>query len=116
MAYVVTQKEEIANSVDKETLKKVLTSKKVYWSNGSRIKICHLSSNSKEFKSFLSELLKMSSDKYLNIWRRKLFTGRGLPTKQVSTSSQVIDCVKQNASAIGIVSKEIQTDLKVIKL
>lgn len=115
-AYVITQNSQIAKTVNTDILKKVLTGKKVYWDNGLRVKICHLTTNSKEFKEFLAKNLHMSSDQYLNLWRRKLFSGRGLPPKQVNSESLVLDCVKKNSSAIGIIFSKIKTDLQLIKL
>lgn len=113
-AFIITQQGEIAKSIDRSILKEILTGKKIYWNNGTRVKICHVNSNNEEFKAFLTDVLSMSSDQYINLWRRKLFTGRGLPPKQLATEELVISCVKNNSSSIGIIFHPAKTDLKVI--
>lgn len=116
LAYVVTKDKLIAKTINNKVLKQVLTGKKVYWDSGARIKVCHLNTSSKEFKRFLAKNLNMSSDQYLNLWRRKLFTGRGLPPKQVNSEELVIACVKKSPSSIGIIFSSVETDLQLIKL
>jgi len=47
----------------------------------------------------------MESSQYLNLWRRKLFTGRGYPPKQLKSNEAVFNCVKRCPSTLGITSE-----------
>ncbi len=69
-----------------------------------RISLCHLKSNDKVFKKMLKSVLARESSQYLNLWRRKLFTGRGYPPRQLKSNEGVFDCVKRNNSTLGIAS------------
>lgn len=103
-AYVIASNSQIIQEVSPDTLKEILTGKKVYWESGDRIKLCHVSATNSHFKKFLQSSLNMNTNQYLNLWRRKLFTGRGFPPTQVKSDMAVINCVKENEAAIGITS------------
>jgi len=105
--YVISSNKALIDEVSPSILKGILIGKKTYWDSGDRVKLCHIITSNNDFKRLLKRTINMSADQYLNLWRRKLFTGRGFPPTQLKTEKDIINCVKENSSAIGIVSKKI---------
>jgi ABC-type phosphate transport system substrate-binding protein len=105
--------------LDKATIKKIFLGNKLFWDSGERILPVHLPVNSKSFKSFLSEVVNMDSAQFLSYWRRKLFSGRAHPPKQLSKDDSIIKFIQENPEGIGVISnfpKETHNDIVVIEL
>jgi len=55
-------------------------------------------------------LLGRSSSQVSAYWSKLVFTGKGIPPKEVSNDAQVIDLVAKNPSVIGYIDKASVTD------
>lgn len=105
--YLYSQNKSNLNEATEETLLQMLKGNKSYWKSGERIKLCHLEARDDSFQYILEDYLKLTADQYLNLWRRKLFTGRGFPPSLLKSNVDVIDCVNSNENSIGILPKKI---------
>lgn len=107
-AFIYSQNKKNLEEITENSLIQILKGNKSYWENGERIKLCHIDVRNNEFQNILESYLNLTSDQYLNLWRRKLFTGRGFPPSLLKSKDEVIDCVHTDDQSIGILSKKIK--------
>ena len=91
-------------NLDKKTIKKIFLGNKLFWSSGERILPVHLPVETKAFKSFLSEIVNMDEAQFLSYWRRKLFSGRAHPPKQLRRDENIIEFIQEHPEGIGVIS------------
>ncbi len=73
--------------------------------------------DSKHMEKFLSEVMEMSSRDFVNHWRVKLFSSRGMPPKTLESDEQVIFYLHVTPQSLGIVSSGADIgSLKVVTL
>lgn len=89
--------------IDEESLKLMLTGKEKFWSSGSEVKIALLKSDPR-IDELLTRYSGMTSNKFRNHWQRIAFSGRGKMPKVFASQKDLIDYIKANEGAIGIVS------------
>jgi hypothetical protein len=102
-AIIASQKQVEDLKFVQTNLDKVINGSIIYWQDGSRIKLCHFEIINEKFQIFLKTRFNMSRDQYLSLWRRKLFTGRGIPPKQVKNTEELYQCILKDEHAVAIV-------------
>ena len=66
-------------------------------------------------ENFNKEVLNKSSQQMRSYWGRLIFTGKGLPPKEVDTSEEIIRLVKTNPNTVGYVDMSlINSDVRVV--
>ena len=64
---------------------------------------------------FLQRFLNQDDDKYTAYWTVRRFIGKGNPPKELSSSAEVIDFVKNTPGAIGYINEdELKPGLNVV--
>lgn len=88
-----------------QELKKIYLGDSINWKNNDKLIMpaIYEDIDEKEFK-FINEILDFSAAAYRSYWRKKVFTGEGIPPKKYTHNDEVIDYVKHNKGAIGIVT------------
>lgn len=92
--------------IDKEIVTKAFLGEMTKWPDNSRLLPAHPKSNSIVFKEFSDQVLETSTSEYLVTWRRKLFSGRGLPPKELSSDSELLDFLKKNSDAMILLKEK----------
>ena len=66
---------------------------------------------------FDEDVLGRSTAQISAYWSKLVFTGKGIPPKEVTSDQEVIDLIKQNQSVIGYIdSASVTADVKVVTL
>jgi ABC-type phosphate transport system substrate-binding protein len=77
----------------------------------------NLSADSTTRNTFDETVLGRNSSQVSAYWSKLVFTGKGIPPKEVNSDAEVIDLVSKNPSVIGYVDSSSLTDaVKAIKL
>ncbi|WP_127714606.1 hypothetical protein [Halobacteriovorax sp. HLS] len=92
------------SNISKEVVRKIFLGNKLFWESGERILPVHLPVQTKAFKTFLSEVVQMDSSQFLSYWRRKMFSGRAHPPKQLLRDDSIIEYIQNNPQGIGVIS------------
>lgn len=100
---VVNRSNKYVSEIDKEVVKDVFLGSKLFWEDGSRIQPVHLPINDKEFDTFLHNVVEMDTNQFLAYWRRKLFSGRAHPPKQMNRIEDILKYIQENPKSIGII-------------
>lgn len=109
---IVANKAGAPTRVTKKELKDIYLGHKVYWNGGKKIEASRLADESKITAEFVSDVLGETIDYFLSFWRRKLFTGRGLPPRRFESEAELIEFVSKTDNSIGVVSKETAENMK----
>ncbi|OUR93584.1 hypothetical protein A9Q84_19135 [Halobacteriovorax marinus] len=95
----------IDESIDLSDLRDIYLGNRIFWRNGDRIFPAHTTAKSNNITLFLKKVLYMSPRKYNKYWRRRLFSGKGHPPKELENDKNIIDYVKKTEGAIGLISQ-----------
>lgn len=106
-----------ANELDAKKVQRIFLGKDKKFPDGSEVLAVNLSADSATRNSFDENVLGRNSSQVSAYWSKLVFTGKGIPPKEVNTDAEVIDLVSKNPSVIGYVDSSALTDaVKVIKL
>lgn len=92
--------------LSREEIKQIYLGERVYWKDGSRIFPARLSDDSEALEKFIEDNMGMAVPKFISFWRRRLFSGRGIPPKTIDSQNEMLEFVQKRAGAIGFVSKD----------
>lgn len=65
---------------------------------------------SKPREHLLRNLLNITENQYRSYWTRRLFTGAGVPPKEVDSDQQVIKLIEENPDIVGYIDAENVTN------
>ena len=75
--------------------------------NGIKNKPIDLPIDSDVRQAFNSKLLKKNHQQIKSYWARQIFTGKGIPPKELKTAKAVKEFVAHNENAIGYINTEL---------
>lgn len=98
-------------------LKSVLMGEKQKWSNGNRIVIALMKTNTTIGKTTSSRIYDMSGDELNKFWLALVFQGKAQAPKFFNTTSELEDYVAQNPGAIGVIDQPLaNNEIKIIAI
>jgi ABC-type phosphate transport system substrate-binding protein len=89
-------------SLSKLEIKKIYLGKKMWWSDGTKIRLT--TSNRELSDLFMKKYLGRKYSQFEIYWKQLSFTGRGMMPKSLPSQDKVIQFIKENPGAIGYVS------------
>ena len=110
--YVVLHKEN-KTEFSKEMISKIYLGHLTHWDDGTKIMPIVNKSNKTEMKNFVVNILKMSMTRYKSYWRTKLFSGNGIPPRNIKRAEKSLNLAIENKSSIfysfnKVSSKEVR--------
>jgi len=103
--------------LNKKTVKRIFLGKEKKFSNGKEVLPVNQAPAASARGSFDTDTLGRSSTQIAAYWSKLVFTGKGIPPKEVSDDAAVIAIVSDNQDAIGYVdSASVSDAVKVISL
>lgn len=97
-------------ALDKKAIKRIFLGKSNKFSNGSEAIPINQIPGSTVRNSFDSDILGRSSSQVSAYWSKLVFTGKGIPPKEVDNDAAVISLVADNQSAVGYVDSSAVTE------
>lgn len=91
-------------SIPKGQVREIFLGRKVLWDNGEQIVVATLKDN-EVHQSFVLQYVGKTPSQFTRWWRRRLFTGGGLPPLTFNTEKSLAQYVADTKGAIGYVSK-----------
>lgn len=103
--HIITHPENAAlqNKIASDDLKDIFVGKKSVFDNGTKIQPARLSGAADE--AFIGTVFERSVSRYEEILKKILFSGTAVPPKVFSSEEQMLQHVKANSGAIGVVGK-----------
>lgn len=98
------------NAIDAKQIKRIFLGKDKKFPDGSESIPVNQLQESTLRQEFDESVLGRSSSQVSAYWSKLVFTGKGIPPKEVTSDAQVIDLVSKNPSVIGYVNKSSVND------
>lgn len=103
------------NTLDQFTLAQIFLGKTEEFPDGSRAVPINQEEGSKTMSEFSKNVLKKSERQLKAYWSKVLFTGKGVPPKNVKGNAEVIDMIAKDPTLIGYVdASEVNDTVKVL--
>ncbi len=103
--------------LNKKSVQRIFLGKEKKFSNGKEALPINQDASTAERGSFDSDTLGRSSTQIAAYWSKLVFTGKGIPPKELNDNAAVISIVSDNPNAIGYVDSAAVTDaVKVVSL
>ena len=104
-------------TLDKKAVERIFLGKEKKFSNGKEVLPINQVTSSSKRTSFDNDALGRSSTQVTSYWSKLVFTGKGIPPKEVDNDAAVIAIVASNEYAIGYVdSASVSATVKAIPL
>ena len=104
-------------ALDSKTAQRIFLGKESKFSNGKEVLPINQVPESSSRALFDSETLGRSSTQVAAYWSKLVFTGKGIPPKELNNDAEVLEVVAHNENAIGYVdSASVTAAVKAISL
>lgn len=105
------------DALDAKLVQRIFLGKEKKFPNGSETVAVNQSADSGVRQTFDQDVLGRSSSQVSAYWSKLVFTGKGVPPKEVSSDAEVIELVSQNPSVIGYIERASASDaVKIVEL
>lgn len=105
-----------SSALDSKAVQRIFLGKEKKFSNGSSVNPINQADNTTR-SDFDSNVLGRSSSQVAAYWSKLVFTGKGIPPKEMGGDAEVIAAVAADPAAIGYVdSAAVSADVKAIQL
>lgn len=91
------------DSLSSNELKNIFLGKKTYWPNGERIVVV-MQKSGIVHDNFLNEHIDMTAIAFRNYWRKRVFSGVGLPPESFDSDSDIVRYVAAMPGAISYIA------------
>ncbi len=96
-------------------LKSVFRGENQYWSNGQRVVLALMKASTEIGKNICERVYHLSPDEFNKYWLKIVFQGKSDPPVFFNTVTELLDFVRQNPGAIGIIDQsQPAADVKVV--
>lgn len=104
-----------SNALSVSDISKIYLGKKKSYPSGDQVVAINLSEGTSVREQFNRDILGKSDQQLKAYWSKLVFTGKGVPPKEVSNDAEVISLISTNPSMIGYVdASSVTADVKVI--
>lgn len=106
-----------ANTLDSKTVQRIFLGKDKKFADGNESIAVNQSADTQIRQDFDEAVLGRSSSQVSAYWSKLVFTGKGIPPKEVSSDAEVIDLVSKNPSVVGYINRASVTDaVKIVEM
>lgn len=116
---VITNVSSDADSISASDLRDIYNGDRVFWKTGKRIRVARLSDDNDASEKFLTVVVGKSPSQFVQHWRHKLFSGKGLPPKVIDDAEKMMTYIEENEGSIGFIpsSKRVTSEkIKILQL
>ena len=105
------------SSITKNELSRLFLKKKSEWADGQEVQLVDQAANSSVRASFSQAIHGKKVSAVKSYWQQMIFSGRGVPPREVASDATVLEFVKLTPNAIGYVSSKSSVNgVKVLRI
>lgn len=106
-----------ANALDAKKVQRIFLGKDKKFGDGNETIAVNQDATTQIRQDFDEAVLGRSSSQISAYWSKLVFTGKGIPPKELADDAAVIDLVSKNPSVIGYINKASVTDaVKIVEM
>lgn len=106
-AVLVVHRDNPVSSLELADVRAIFLGKKVFWDDGNGIEVL-LQKSGETHQNFSQNTLGKSPRQLSMYWKRVLFSGEGLPPREVDGDEEILETIAANAKAIGYVDSHVK--------
>jgi len=112
---VVVNKADAVNKLSKQQVKRIFLGKVKNFPNGSKVRPVDLKIDSSDRKSFYGKVVGKNPAQLKAYWATRIFSGKGVPPKDVGDSSAAKKFISSNPGSIGYLNaSSVDSSVKVV--
>lgn len=105
------------NAINSKIVQRIFLGKDKKFADGNETIAVNQVADTQIRKDFDKMILGRNSSQVSAYWSKLVFTGKGIPPKEVASDAEVIDLVSKNPSVIGYINKASVTDaVKIVEM
>ena len=105
------------NAIDSKFVQRIYLGKEDKFADGTETIAVNQKVDTSIRQTFDESIVGRSSSQIAAYWSKLVFTGKGIPPKEVANDAEVIDLVSKNPNVIGYIdSASVTGDVKVVAL
>jgi ABC-type phosphate transport system substrate-binding protein len=104
------------SAISKSELKEIYSGERVFWNSAKRIRPARLPDDQSVTGEFLQSILFKTPTQFVQFWRHKLFSGKGLPPKIVDDSDKMISYIADTEGSVGYLPSDKKINNQKIKI
>lgn len=108
--HVVVNKNAGVSKLDEREIKNIFMARRDTFPNGKNVIPLDRSASSDVYESFYSQVLRKNLAELNAYWSRKMFTGSGMPPRQIASGEEIVRLVSENVAYIGYVEDGVALD------
>lgn len=105
-AVLVVHRDNPISSLELTEVRSIFLGKKVFWDDGNAIEVL-LQESGETHRNFSQNILGKSPRQLSMYWKRVLFSGEGLPPREVTGDEEMLETIAANAKAIGYIDSSV---------
>jgi len=106
----------IVDTLSDNDIKNIFLGKKTYWPNGERI-IVVIQKQSIVHENFLNNYINMTSIAFRNYWRKRVFSGIGLPPESFDSDHEIIQYISKVPGSISYINNNLTNNtIKILSI
>jgi ABC-type phosphate transport system substrate-binding protein len=106
---LVINKSNPVSFISAQNAKSIFLGKKTTWENGVKI-VVFTQSGSPVHSAFIKGVVGKTPQQFSTFWKKALFSGMGIPPKNLSSDAQVLKSVAAQPGAISYISASTPSD------
>lgn len=108
-AVLVVHRDNPVSSLEIAEVRGIFLGKKVFWDDGNGIEVL-LQKSGETHQSFSQNTLGKSPRQLSMYWKRILFSGEGIPPREVDGDGEMLETIAANIKAIGYIDNHVKDD------
>lgn len=105
-AVLVVHRDNPISSLELTEVRSIFLGKKVFWDDGNAIEVL-LQESGETHRNFSQNILGKSPRQLSMYWKRVLFSGEGLPPREVTGDEEMLETIAANTKAIGYIDNSV---------
>jgi ABC-type phosphate transport system substrate-binding protein len=111
---VIVNKDNL-DAMSSKVIKRIYLGKSKSFPNGSKVNVLTLKGDTDETEVFNKSALKKTNSQFKAYWSKLVFTGKGIPPKEMADAEAMLSEIKTDKNAIGYIdSNKVTEDVRVI--
>jgi len=104
------------NNIDAASIKQIFTGKASSYDDSSEAIPLNLGPKNAATDEFNDKVLRKSAKQLKAYWSKKMFTGSGMPPKEIGSDAEMVKLIATNPNLIGYVSAEaVDASVRVVQ-
>ena len=106
-AVLVVHRDNPVSSLEIAEVRAIFLGKKVFWDDGNGIEVL-LQKSGETHQSFSQKTLGKSPRQLSMYWKRILFSGEGIPPREVNGDGEMLETIAANIKGIGYIDSSVK--------